>query len=94
MLNKLYSQSRVPTQQWNGNELGFLTANEFQFQTSFIENRNLSQLLSYDVNNETKHLFMPTVTDKTLSDGSIQSNPIIIGNTVDNLEHIFPVKAS
>jgi hypothetical protein len=94
MLTQLYSMSKTPFQHWNGNRLGFLTASKMQFETTFVENCNLSLLLTYDINGETQHLFMPKVADSTLPDGSIQTNAIVVGNAVDNLDHLFPVKTS
>ena len=51
-------------------------------------------LLSYDVNGESQHLIMLIVTVRTLPNRSIQSRAIIIGNAGDDLERLFPVKAS
>lgn len=84
--------SKTTTQPWNDDRLGFLTASEMQFERSFGENWSILYLLRCNINGEAQHLFIPTAAERTIPNGSIQMNVIVVGNAVDNLEHLFSVK--
>ena len=87
-----YTQSVKPTRTWNGDKLGFLTADVNTFINNFFENKNLACLVSYDSNMDAQHLYMPALFDRVTQTDEVEKGTTVVGNGHDDMALLVPMK--
>lgn len=91
-MGELYSTSKKTSRVWDGNNLGLLKCTSTTFVSNFFENKNLSAIMTYDINMEAQHLFNPGVYDRVLPTDDLEEDAVVAGNAVDKLGQLMPMK--
>ena len=92
MSGKSYTQSKSPTNNWDGDDLDLLGATSKQFVNGLFENKNCAAVACIRNDGEFMHLFCPMIADKILEDDSVEKGALVIGNAVDDTTYLQPIK--
>jgi len=88
---KLYTKSKTPTNNWDGDELSLLGVNRKQLITGLIDNKNCAAIITMRNDGEIQHIFAPVLADKINQDDSMTKNGLVVGNAVDNQDYFQPM---
>jgi hypothetical protein len=91
---RLYTKSKTPTNDWDGDDLSLLGVNTKQLITGLFDNRNCAANITMQNDGEIQHLFAPQLTDKINQDDSMTKNGLVVGNVVDNQDCFQPMTCS
>jgi uncharacterized membrane protein YgcG len=91
---KLYTKSKTPANDWNGDDLSLLGVNRRSVINGLFENKNCAVVISIRNDGETQHLFAPVLADKLNQDDSISKGALVVGNAVDDMNYFQPMSCS
>jgi hypothetical protein len=74
---KLYTKSKTPSNDWNGDDLSLLGVNRRSVINGLFENKNCALVISIQNDGETQHLFAPVLADKLNQDDSISKGALL-----------------
>jgi hypothetical protein len=87
---KLYTKSKTPTNDWDGDDLSLLGVNRKQLITGLIDNKNCAAIITMQNGDKIQHIFAPVLADKINQDDSVTKNRLVVGNAVDNQDCFQP----
>jgi hypothetical protein len=91
---KLYTKSKTPANDWNGDDLSLLGVNRRTVINGLFENKNCAVVVTIRNDSELQHLFAPILADKLNQDDSISKGALVVGNAVDDINYLQPMSCS
>ena len=88
---KLYTESKTPANDWNGDDLSLLGVTKRSVINGLFENKNCALLTVVRNDGDLQHLFAPVLADKLNQDDSVSKGALVVGNAVDDTKYLQPV---
>jgi hypothetical protein len=90
----LYSKSKTPANDWDGDDLPLLGVGKRQIVTGLFDNMNCAALACIRNDGEMQYIFAPSFADKINQDDSVTKNALILGKGVDDTKYFQLVMTS
>ena len=88
----LYTKSKTPVNNWDGDDLDLLGSTAKQFVNGLFDSKNCAAAVCIRNDGELIHMFAPVISDKVLEDDSVEKGALVLGNAVDDVTYLQPIK--